>query len=75
MADNYTQDSFIVSVVWGRVGAAVLALGAFILGYFGYTFAPEAQAQAFTLVSSICAGIGGILAIISKIRESKKIAG
>ena len=34
-------DSFVASLIWGRVGAAVLALVAFVLGLFGYQLGLE----------------------------------
>ena len=69
---DYQKDSWIVSVFWGRLGAAILALVAFILGILGYSFSKEDQEAAFLLITPILAGVGGILALISKIRESKK---
>lgn len=69
---TYTPDSFKASLVWGRIGAAVLALAAFILGLFGYSFGPEDQEQAYTLISSLLAGVAGIMAVVSKVREGKK---
>jgi len=72
MAD-YQKDSWIVSVFWGRLGAAILALVAFVLGILGYGFSKEDQEAAFILITPILAGVGGILALISKIREGKKV--
>ena len=68
----YTKDPWIVSVIWGRLGAAILALLAFILGIVGYVFGPEDIEQAGGVITAILAGIGGMLALISKVRESKK---
>jgi len=70
---SYEKDSWIVSVVWGRIGAGALALGAFVLGLVGYTLSPEDQQTALALVTALIAGVGGMLAIISKVRESKKV--
>lgn len=69
----YKKDKWIVSVVWGRIGAAVLALLAFILGIAGYSMGAEDVASANEIITSLIAGIAGILALVSKIRESKKI--
>lgn len=69
---DYQKDSWIVSMFWGRLGAAILALVAFLLGIWGYSLSKEDQEVAFTLISSILAGVGGLLAVISKIREGKK---
>lgn len=70
----YKQDTFVASLVWGRIGVAVLAMVSFGLSTFGFTFAPADQELAYTTVSGVLAGIAGILAIISKVRESKKIS-
>jgi len=70
---SYKKDPWIVSVVWGRIGAAVLALLAFVLGIFGYSMGMEDVGSANQLITAIIAGVGGILALISKIRETKKI--
>uniref|UniRef100_A0A6H2A5H9 Uncharacterized protein n=1 Tax=viral metagenome TaxID=1070528 RepID=A0A6H2A5H9_9ZZZZ len=69
---DYQKDSWIVSVFWGRLGAAILALVSFVLGILGYTFSKEAQESAFGLIMAILSGVGGLLAVISKIREKKK---
>jgi len=69
---SYEKDPWIVSVVWGRIGAALLALIAFILGIYGYTVSPEDTATVYDLVAAIFAGCAGLWAIISKIRETKK---
>lgn len=70
---DYQKDSWIVSVFWGRLGAAILGLLAFVLGILGYTFTQEAQTSAYALIMTIITGVGGVLALISKIRESKKV--
>lgn len=69
---SYIKDPTIISVLWGRVGAAILALVAFGLGLLGYTLTPEDQAGLTTTISTILAGVAGVLAIVSKVRESKK---
>jgi ABC-type nickel/cobalt efflux system permease component RcnA len=66
-------DSFVASLIWGRVGAAVLALVAFVLGLFGYQLGLEDQSAAVEIVSSTLAGIAGVMALVSKIRETKKV--
>ena len=70
---NYQKDSWIVSVFWGRLGAAILGLLAFVLGLWGYTLTKEDQDSAFVLITTIITGVGGVLALISKIRETKKV--
>ena len=68
----YKKDSWGVSLIWGRIGAAVLAVAAFGLGIWGYTVTPEDVVAGETLIGGILAGFAGILALISKVRESKK---
>lgn len=68
----YKADSFAASFIWGRVGAFVLGLAAFLLGLFGYVMTPEDVATAEQLIAGIFAGFGGVLALISKIREGRK---
>ena len=70
---DYQKDSWIVSVFWGRLGAAILGLLAFVLGLWGYTLTKEDQDSAFVLITTIITGVGGVLALISKIRETKKV--
>jgi hypothetical protein len=65
-------DGFIASLVWGRIGAAVLCMAAFVLSAIGVDFGVEEQANVNELVGGILAGIAGLLAIVSKLRESKK---
>jgi len=69
---DYQKDSWVISVFWGRLGAAILGLLAFILGIWGYSLTKEDQESAFALITAIITGVGGTLALISKIRESKK---
>lgn len=68
----YTKDPVVISVVWGRLGAAILALVAFLLGIFGYTLAPDDQASLSEVIGALLAGVASVLAIASKVRESKK---
>lgn len=70
---NYQKDKWFVSVTRGRIGAAILALMALILDILGYSFGPEDMQTAYDLITAIIAGVAGIFALISKIRESKKI--
>ena len=70
---DYQKDSWIVSVFWGRLGAAILGLLAFVLGLWGYTLTKEDQDSAVVLITTIITGVGAVLALISKLRESKKV--
>jgi len=65
------KDSWVASLVWGRIGAAVLVLVAAGLNLFGYQVSPEETTAAYELVAGILAGIGGILVLVSKIRERR----
>lgn len=69
---SYIKDPVGISLIWGRVGAAVLALVAFGLGMIGYTISAEDQASLSNIITTILAGLAGLLAIVSKVRESKK---
>lgn len=70
---SYQPDSFKASLVWGRIGAAVISLVAFVLSLFGYAMTPEDQEATAVLITSVLSGVAGVLAIISKIREAKKL--
>lgn len=66
------------SGIWGGVAAAVAGLA----GIAGYTITPADQAamadsiaQTVTLISSLTAVGGGLLAIFGRARASKTIAG
>jgi ABC-type nickel/cobalt efflux system permease component RcnA len=65
-------DGFIASLIWGRIGVAVLCLIAFALSTFGIDFGMEDQATVNETVSGILAGVAGLLAIFSKIKEQIK---
>jgi hypothetical protein len=65
-------DSFAASLIWGRIGAAVLCLAAVALSALGVDFSADEQSNVNELVGGILAGIAGLLAIVSKLRESKK---
>ena len=55
-----------------RTIGAVLALLAAVLGLLGYSVSEADQEVAYTLISGVLAGVGGLLALISKIREGRK---
>jgi len=69
----YEKDSWVVSALWGRIGAAVLALLAFVFGIFGYSMGAEDVGSANEVITAILTGVAGLLALISKIRETKKV--
>jgi hypothetical protein len=66
------SDSWIGSLLWGRVGGALLVFIAFGLSLIGIEFSTEEQKQAFDAVQMAMAGVGVIMAFVSKWRESKK---
>jgi membrane protein YdbS with pleckstrin-like domain len=68
----YQKDSNTVSLLWGRIGAAILLLISVALGSFGYTFAEEDQVAVYEAISTILASIAFFQVLISKIRESGK---
>ncbi|MFA5543667.1 MAG: hypothetical protein WCY49_07170 [Anaerovoracaceae bacterium] len=70
---TYKKDSLVVSVVWGRIGAAVICIVVFILELFGIIFSAEEVAQLNDLSTGIIAGVAGIMVIASKAREKKKL--
>lgn len=65
-------DSFQASLIWGRIGAAVPCLTAFVLSTFGIDFTPGDQVEANETITGILAGVAGIMALISKLREKKR---
>ena len=69
----YKQDSNVVSLFWGRIGAAVLLLISVALQGFGYTFGPEDQAMVYDAVQSVLNAGALIFIVASKVRESKKV--
>ena len=69
----YKQDSNVVSLFWGRIGAAILLLISVGLQVFDYTFSPEDQAMVYDAISSVLAAVALIQITFSKIRESKKV--
>ena len=69
----YKQDSNIVSLFWGRIGAAILLLISVGLQVFDYTFGPEDQAAVYDAISSVLAAVALIQITFSKVRESKKV--
>jgi hypothetical protein len=69
---SYTKDPVGLSLIWGRIGAAILAIIAFVLQLFGYALSPEDQATGAQAIQTILSGLIPVLIIASKVRESKK---
>ena len=55
--------------VWG--GAIAIAAG--VAGVLGYTVSPADQVQFVNLVAGLVSAVGGVLAIIGRIRATKRI--
>lgn len=55
--------------VWGGLVAA----GAGVAGLLGFAFSPADIADATTALASIASGVGGVLAVIGRVRATKKI--
>jgi len=66
------KDSLIQSLFKGRLLASVLAIGASIAGLYGYSISPEELQNFEVLITSVITGVAGIIAALSKFRESKK---
>jgi uncharacterized membrane protein len=66
---NSSKSFFASSTVWGGLVALIAA----VLGAFGYGFAEADQAQAAEWITTIAGGLGGIVAIIGRVRASKRI--
>jgi hypothetical protein len=55
--------------IWG----GLIALAASLVGLLGYTISPADQAAIADLVLPIASGIGGGLAIVGRIRATRRI--
>ena len=62
--------SFLASTtIWGGL-IAMIAAG---LGFFGYSFGAEDQALTVEWATSLAGMIGGLIAIVGRVRASKRI--
>jgi len=66
-------DSIMVSAMWGRVGAAILMFVSIGLNAIGFEFTSEDQGAANTIIVSVIGLAGAGMALVSKIRETKRI--
>lgn len=66
-------DSIALSAIWGRVGAVICAALAILLGLLGYNMDEADQKALYDLISMIFTAVAGFLALVSKIREAKKV--
>ncbi len=62
--------SFLTSkTVWG----GLLAVASALIGLFGYTMTAADTAEAMGAVTSITAGIGGVIAVYGRVVATKRI--
>lgn len=73
--DGGCQDTWVASLLWGRIGSAILVIISMILGAYGINLGEEDQAAAYEIVSAILASVGAGMALVSKIRQGKENAG
>lgn len=73
--DGTCQDTWVASLLWGRIGSAILVIISMILGAYGIQFGDDDQASAYEIVSAILASVGAGMAIVSKMRQAKENAG
>ena len=66
---NTTKKWYMSKGVWG----AVITLIAVIAQLFGYQIDPELQQQAVSQITTIIAGVGGLVALYGRIKAEKKI--
>ncbi len=64
-----TKSFFASSTVWGGLVAVIAA----VLGFFGYGFAEADQAQLVEWASTLAGIAGGLVAIVGRVRASKRI--
>jgi ABC-type nickel/cobalt efflux system permease component RcnA len=69
---KHDTDSFAASMIWGRIGVALLCLVSFGLSSVGADFSAEMQAEVFDTISNGLIGLAAMLAIVSKVREQIK---
>lgn len=69
MATATTKKWYESKTIWG----GIIALLAAALGAFGYVIDTDTQATIVELVNVIGAAIGGLLAIIGRIKANKKV--
>ena len=66
-------DTWVGSMLWGRVGAAILTIVAMILGGYGFEFSASDQQAVFASIAGVLQGIGAVMMVVSKLREQKKV--
>lgn len=63
------HDSIKASLVWGRIGGAVLCLVGVALNSFGVEFGSDEQQAVVDHVDAMLVTAGALMAIVSKLRE------
>jgi hypothetical protein len=66
---NDVKSIFASKTVWG----GAIAVAAAILGFLGYTVAPEDQTALVEAIASIGSAIGGAVAIYGRVVATKRI--
>ncbi|MGR3485500.1 MAG: hypothetical protein ACU0BF_09155 [Paracoccaceae bacterium] len=69
MFDTPSKSPLASRTVWGGI-AAIVAGG---VGLLGYTMTPDDAAQLTQALTSIGAGVGGILAIYGRVKATKRV--
>lgn len=64
-----TKSWYMSKTVWG--GLIAVAAGA--AGAFGYTIAPDDQAQIVDAVVAVATVVGGLLAVFGRVKASKAV--
>ena len=64
-----TKSLFASTTVWG----GIVAVAAAVLGFLGYTFSEPDQAQVVEWIGSMAGMVGGVVAIVGRVRASKRI--
>ena len=66
------MDTVTMSLLWGRLGAAILCILSFILSTFGIDFSLSDQDHMDTTIAGILAGASAIMSCVSKWREQAR---
>lgn len=66
------SDTWLGSLLWGRLGASILMVLGIGLQAYGYEFSADQQQAVFQIISTILGGGGALMAIFSKVREKKR---
>jgi len=67
--DLIKVDGWLKSILVGRIMGGLLLIGALVAQKYGYDVTSEDQKAIMDLVTGLLAGVGGLLLLISKLRE------